>query len=166
MLKATAAKTAPASQNTVTTLVSDQPDNSKWWCMGLILKTRLPVDLKEITWIMTERASMTKTPPTITSKNSVFVITATAANAPPKASDPVSPIKTLAGCALYRKKPRQAPASAAQKIARCGLPKYMAITAYASAATVVVPAAKPSRPSVRLTAFVVPTSTIKISKEI
>jgi fermentation-respiration switch protein FrsA (DUF1100 family) len=44
----------------VTILCSGQPDNSKWWWIGVILKTRLPVVLKDITWIVTDSAFSTK----------------------------------------------------------------------------------------------------------
>ena len=42
--------------------------------------------------------------------------TATVAIAPPSASDPTSPMKISAGCALYQRKPMLAPTIAPQKI--------------------------------------------------
>ena len=60
-------------------------------------KTRLRVRLKYMTWIITERASMTKRPPMMMLKSSVLVMTAIAAKAVPRASDPVSPMKIPAG---------------------------------------------------------------------
>ena len=41
--------------------VSDQAFISKWWWIGAIRKTRLPVVRKAITWIATDSASITKT---------------------------------------------------------------------------------------------------------
>ena len=70
-------------QNTVTTLTSLQPDSSKWWWIGLILKTRTPRVLKEMTWMMTESASQTNTRPMTASRISVCVRMPTAASAPP-----------------------------------------------------------------------------------
>ena len=40
--------------------VSDQAFISKWWWSGAIRSTRRPVHLKEITWMITESASITK----------------------------------------------------------------------------------------------------------
>ena len=81
-------------------------------------KILLPVDLKEMTCKITDIASQTKTKPTTANKISVCVKIPTAANAPPKASEPVSPMKTLAGWKLNFRKPIHAPTVAAQKIAK------------------------------------------------
>src|SRR5699024_7596902 len=105
----TTAKTIPQIQNNDTTRHSDQPSNSKLWCNGLILKTRLPVVLKEITWIITDNVSKTNTPPIITSSISIFVIIAIPAIAAPSDKEPVSPINNLAGWALKTKNPSSAP---------------------------------------------------------
>ena len=54
-------------QNRTMILGSGQPLSSKWWCRGAILKIRPPlVILKKLTWKMTDRASMTNSPPTST----------------------------------------------------------------------------------------------------
>src|SRR6266852_1495002 len=79
---------------------------------------RLPVSLKLRTWIMTETASMTKTPPTTTSNNSCLQQIATTPIRPPIASEPVSPMKTLAGWQLNQRNPKPAPLSAAQTTVR------------------------------------------------
>ena len=76
---------------------------------------RTPRVLKEITWIITDNASITKMPPITTSNNSVLVKIAMAAKAPPKAKEPVSPMNTLAGFTLYTKKPRHTAATIAPK---------------------------------------------------
>ena len=47
--------------------------------------------------MMTESASATKMPPMMSEKSSVLVMTAMAAKAVPRASEPVSPMKMLAG---------------------------------------------------------------------
>ena len=84
--------------------------------MGAILKILFPVNLKDITWIITETVSNTNNPPTIASTISCLTIIAIAAKDPPKDSDPVSPIKIFAGGALYQRKPKQAPTIDPQKI--------------------------------------------------
>src|SRR5947209_4390925 len=56
--------------------VSDHPWSSKWWWIGAIRKTRLRKTWNEKTWMRTERASMTKIPPSSTSRTSVWVMTA------------------------------------------------------------------------------------------
>src|SRR5699024_848418 len=106
------AKRAPIAQKVKTTRHSDQPLNSKWWWIGLILKTRFPVVLKEMTWMMTDKVSITKTNPMMTSNISSLAIMATAAIIPPSASEPVSPINIFAGWALKTKKPSKAPTTA------------------------------------------------------
>ncbi len=101
---------------------------------------------------------MTKTPPMITSKISIFVKIATALIAPPSASEPVSPINTFAGCALNTRNPKTAPTTATQKIAALNWSIVEANTANAPNAIAAVPARRPSRPSVRFTAFEAPIS--------
>ena len=56
------------------------------------------------------------TPPINGSSSSCLITTATVPIAPPSASDPTSPINTSAGCALYQRKPIDAPTIAPQKI--------------------------------------------------
>src|SRR5690606_18446551 len=55
---------------------SGQPLSSKWWWIGAIRNTRLPVSLNDATWIITDRVSMTKMPPMITSTSSWRTMTA------------------------------------------------------------------------------------------
>ena len=45
----------------------------------------------------------------MTSSSSVRVVMARPASAPPRASEPVSPMKILAGEAFHHRKPKQAP---------------------------------------------------------
>ena len=52
---------------------------------------------------------MTKIPPRRISSTSVLVMTASPAIAPPSPSEPVSPMKIVAGNALNHRKPTQAP---------------------------------------------------------
>ena len=70
------------------------------------------------TWIATESASMTKMPPITISSSSVLVSTASAAMAPPRPSEPVSPMNTEAGKELNHRKPTQAPTRQALSSAR------------------------------------------------
>src|SRR3954471_24765760 len=137
-------------------------------------KTRLPVNLNDPTWMTTDAASSTNTPPTITRTNSCLMRSATVPSAPPSASEPTSPMKMSAGYELYQRNPRLAPTSAPQKTvsspaaANPTSSKYWANTAWpvtyasavnAAADTAKVLMARPSRPSVRLTALLAPTST-------
>jgi hypothetical protein len=55
--------------------------------------------------MMTDSASTTNSPPTMPSTISCLVATAMAPSAPPSASEPVSPMNTAAGGALYHRKP-------------------------------------------------------------
>ena len=47
----------------------------------------------------------------------MFVVIASAPSSPPRASDPVSPMKILAGAAFHHRKPAAAPIIAAAMIA-------------------------------------------------
>src|SRR5215217_5449406 len=134
--------------------VSDQACSSKWWWIGAIRKTRLRNAWKEKTWISTLSASITKMPPITISSTSVFVITASAAIAPPRPSDPVSPMKIDAGNELNQRKPTQAPTRHAATSARSVWRVVNVIAMYASRTIAEQPAASPSRPSVRFTADV------------
>src|SRR6185436_1374959 len=81
-------------QNRTTTWVSFQPDFSKWWCSGAILKKRRPspyflrVYLNQPTCTITDKASTTKMPPMMASTISWRTMTAMVPSAPPSASAP------------------------------------------------------------------------------
>jgi hypothetical protein len=86
--------------------------------------TRLPVSLKLATWTITDTASSTNKPPIIASTSSCLAMTLIVPSAPPSESEPVSPIKTIAGGALNHKKPRPAPTTAPQNTessSACGI---------------------------------------------
>src|SRR5579871_5049522 len=124
--------------------------------------------------MITESASSTKIPPINGSSSSCLIMMATVPMAPPSASEPTSPIKISAGCALYQRNPILEPTMAPQKTvssATCGIfcssrysentacpLKYVRIVS-APAAITVQPMARPSSPSVRFTALLDPTST-------
>src|SRR5262245_30705755 len=153
--------------------------------MGAILNTRLPRVLNEPTWMITESASITNNPPTRSNTSSFLVSTASIPIAPPIDSEPTSPMNTLAGYVWYQRKPTPAPNSAAQNTesstarGMCATCRYSAIVSlpppsvriivstpamYANTMNVPAlmmagPIARPSRPSVRFTAFAVPTTT-------
>src|SRR5205823_250431 len=76
---------------------SAQPCSSKWWWMGAMRKMRRPVRLNQNTCTITETISAKKTPWMIALSTSFFVSTASTPRPPPRASDPTSPMKTLAG---------------------------------------------------------------------
>ena len=105
--------------------VSDQPSSSKWWWIGAMRNGRLRKVWKEKTWIITLSASTTKMPPSRISRISVFVMIASPAIAPPSASEPVSPMKIVAGNALNHRKPTQAPTRQADSSARSCWPVVM-----------------------------------------
>ena len=72
------------------------------------------------------------------------------------AREPVSPMNTLAGWRFWLRKPTQHPAIATQKAAREGsppLPRSISCRAMPVKTTAPQPAARPSRPSVRLVAL-------------
>ena len=112
----------PIIQNLITTCVSGHPFNSKWWCNGAILNILFPIPvlyfeyLKYITWIITERASITNTPPIIISKISYFNKIANVPSAAPDDRDPTSPINIFAGYALNHRKPIHAPIKARENM--------------------------------------------------
>ena len=116
------AKIIEIIQNLITTVDSGQPFFSKWWWIGAILKTLLPVSLNDITCTITETASRTNKPPVIAKTISCYLIIPTAPKEPPKDKDPVSPIKIFAGGALNHKKPKQEPMIAPQKIETSPVP--------------------------------------------
>src|SRR6185436_10302270 len=124
--------------------------------------TRLPVSLNEATWMITDSASITNTPPTMPSSSSCLMRMATVPSAAPSASEPTSPMNTSAGYELYQRNPNEAPTSAPQKMVssaaggnrtsnrysastRC--PVTYASAVYAAAAIANVPIARPSSPS-------------------
>src|SRR6185295_16764694 len=122
----------------------------------------------------TEKASSTKTPPTITSSSSCLMRMATVPSAAPSASDPTSPMKISAGYELYQRNPSDAPTNAPQNTvnsadsgkrtssrysASTRWPVTYASAVYAAAAIANVLIARPSSPSVRFTEFDAATST-------
>src|SRR3546814_20959598 len=76
---------------------SGQPLSSKWWWIGAIRNTRLPVRLNDATWIITDSVSTTHTPPMITSHRSWRTTTATVPSRPPSDRAPMSHLNTSAG---------------------------------------------------------------------
>ena len=103
------------------------------------------------------------TPATTISVNSWFEMIATLPNAAPKASDPVSPINTLAGCELYTRNPTKAPTNTKQNTAISSFPAVQTepheIIPKAKKAIAERPPARPSKPSVMFTALLLPTKT-------
>ena len=122
-VKPIALQTAATIQKRRMIFVSDQACSSKWWWIGAIRKTRLRNTWNEKTWISTESASITKIPPITIRSTSVFVITASAAIAPPSPSDPVSPMKIDAGNELNQRKPDARPDEARGDEREVGLPR-------------------------------------------
>ena len=155
--------------------VSDHAFISKWWWIGAMRNTRRPRYLNVKTWMITESASIRYTPPMKMSSTSTFITIAKPAIAPPSAIEPVSPMKTSAGTALYQRNPTAAPISAAPTIARSSLDRFRssglrldrmksrtAIVVNVNSEMIAVPAARPSSPSVRLTPFEAPAMTTKM----
>ena len=90
-----APRIAEMIQKRITIVCSCQPSFSKWWWIGAIRKTRLPVSWNQLTWIITESASITKMPPTTPSRISCRISTAIVPSAPPSASEPTSPMNSV-----------------------------------------------------------------------
>lgn len=86
---------------------------------GAMRKIRLPPEsLKYPTCRITDAVMMTNRPPSTMRRSSVRVISAKPAIAPPSDSEPVSPMKILAGEVFHHRKPKHAPVSAEATIAR------------------------------------------------
>ncbi len=75
----------------------------------------------------------------------------------PSAKEPVSPMKMLAGYLLNTRNPKQAPASTINGTDPLVFPIDIANIADAIDAMAIIPAARPSIPSIRLTEFIDPT---------
>lgn len=118
--------------------------------------------------MMTLAASTTNTPPSNRSNHSCRKATARKPSSPPRASEPVSPMNTRAGCRLNRRNPSTAPIVAAAIISvwspggvgarpshadQTGWSVTHAMSPRPQSAETRHPPAKPSSPSVRLTAF-------------
>ena len=101
--------------------------------------------------------------PAKTSRNSILSIIAAAASAPPRAMDPVSPMKSFAGFLLKIKNPRQTPLRDVQNTNGAFCPICIAIIAKKIETMDVTPLQRPSRPSVKFTLFAIATTT-KITK--
>src|SRR5438046_10723289 len=121
--------------------------------------------------MITDSAATAKIPPTSSSRKIVFVKIANEASAPPSAIEPVSPMNTSAGQALYQRNPIAPPISAAATIARSsgvsnrrpGRPERIhditIIQAQRKSGTIPVPAASPSTPTARLQPAAAPAQT-------
>src|SRR5215471_12302739 len=118
----TSASTTEIIQNRITICGSVQPSCSKWWWIGAMRNTRLPVSLNDMTCTITDTASSTNSPPTMPRTISCLVATAIAPSMPPSASEPVSPMKTEAGGALNQRKPSPAPITAPHTTASSPVP--------------------------------------------
>ena len=73
--------------------------------------------------MMTEAVSSTNRPPMMASTISCLAATAMAPSAPPSDSEPVSPMKIMAGGALNHRKPSPAPTMAPQMMASSPEPR-------------------------------------------
>src|SRR5438552_10042930 len=107
---------------------SAQPCSSKWWWMGAMRKIRRPVRLNQNTCSITETISAKKTPWMMALSTSFFVSTASAPRPPPRASDPTSPMNTVAGYVLNQRKLMPAPAMAAHNTVSSAAPGMCGIS--------------------------------------
>src|SRR4051794_40652678 len=134
--------------------------------------TRLPVSLNDTTCTTTDTASSTNSPPMMASAISCLVATATEPSKPPNASEPVSPMKIEAGGALNQRKPKPPPITAPHNTASSpgpatkrscresestALPTTPAKKPKQPVAIITGTKARPSGPSVRVTALPAPT---------
>ncbi len=110
---ATAVHNDARIQNRTITVVSGQPTSSKWWWMGAMRNTRRWKVWNTATWMTTDMVIITNSPPTTGSSRWVLVVNASAPRPVPSASEPVSPMKILAGAAFHHRKPAQLPPRAA-----------------------------------------------------
>lgn len=68
--------------------------------------------------MITDRVMIMNRPPSSATSSSVCEQIASPASAPPRASEPVSPMKILAGEAFHHRKPKHEPIRAAATMAR------------------------------------------------
>lgn len=140
-------------------MFSFQPDNSKWWCIGVILKILFPVFLKYLTCIITDNVSITGTKAIISNNNGIFKYNAIPATAPPNINEPVSPINIFAGFKLNNKNPKHVPIVILPNTTISFILNIIPITVRQVNISAVTLVASPSIPSVRFTAFDVPSNT-------
>ena len=101
-------------QNRTMTVVGSQPASSKWWCNGAMRNTRRPVpvrirvSLNQPVWMIPEMVIIANRPPSTTSSSSTWHRIARPAISPPRAIEPVSPMKICAGGAFHHRKPKHA----------------------------------------------------------
>ena len=88
--------------------------------------------------------------------NGIFKYKAIAEITPPNKSEPVSPINTFAGCKLNIRNPNTAPITMLPNTDISGCPNIIPITVKHVNIIALTLDAKPSIPSVKFTAFVVP----------
>mgnify|MGYP000171840441 CR=1 FL=1 len=136
-------------------MFSFQPDNSKWWCIGVILKILFPVFLKYATCIITESVSNTGIIAITNNIIGIFKYNANPDITPPSNNEPVSPINTLAGCKLNTKNPKVAPITALPNIDTSGTLNVIPIITKHVIISELTLDDKPSIPSVKFIAFVV-----------
>ena len=72
---------------------------------------------------MTESVSITNNPPIMNKTSACFIDTAIQPRAEPRDKDPVSPMNTAAGGALYHKNPNPLPIKAEENIRISPLPR-------------------------------------------
>ena len=82
----------PTIQKRITMVNSFQPLCSKWWWIGAILKTFFLKNFFDVSWIMTDSASITNMNPIIGKIRVWSVSIAITPSVAPRASEPVSPM--------------------------------------------------------------------------
>src|SRR5262249_39034582 len=86
---------------------------SPWWTGAHVKRRFPPVRRKDCVCSEDDPSSAKKTTPKIGGTSSCFATSAIQARSPPSGSEPESPMKTLAGYALYQRNPMDAPHIAA-----------------------------------------------------
>jgi len=112
--------------------------------------------LKSVSKIGTPRARKGSASPTAEADRSAQK-TLVAEMTNPRNILPQSPMKTLAGLKLRNRKPMRLPSMASMNTATTGCPTEKAKAASTAQVIREMPAAKPSSPSMRFTALVIPT---------
>ena len=119
--------------------------------------------MKYITCIATDNVSITGINATIKRYIGIFIIIAIDAIAAPKANEPVSPINTFAGFTLNIKNPNVEPTVAAPRTT-IGVSPFFTATSVKNVITIATtPEHKPSSPSVKFTALLVPNNTSSVN---
>ncbi len=159
MAHPTSEQSSDATQKRVVTFVSGHPPNSKWWCKRAHPQDPSPCGRLEIGDLPDNRERFGDEDATDQRRAAASRRSGSRqpASSAPSASEPVSPMKISRRMPVKKQEAgAHAPMPQPHRLLRRGSTSRAAIDASTSSGGIIVPAARPSRPSVRLTPCVVP----------